>query len=117
MINKNSNTALEENIPMNTMNTLTERVNKGIKNGYVDNFKITKQGLLSSKTDKTYTPSEVSIKDFYRFEGESDPADNAIMYLIETSDGQKGILIDAYGTYADENINKFISEVNEIKKV
>jgi len=98
------------------MNTLTERVNKGIKNGYVDNFKMTKQGLCSAQKDKTYNPSEVTIKDFFRFEGESDPADNAIMYLIETNDGQKGILIDAYGTYADENINKFVQAVNEINK-
>lgn len=98
------------------MNTLTERVNKAIKNGYVHNFKMTKQGLVSSQNEKTYGPSEVSITDFYRFEGESDPADNAIMYVIDTSDGIKGILIDAYGAYADENVNKFIAEVEEISK-
>jgi hypothetical protein len=98
------------------MNTLTERVNKAIKNGYTDNFKVSRQGLCSSSKEKTYSPSDVEIKDFYRFEGESDPADNAIMYIIETNDGCKGILIDAYGTYADENVNKFIAEVQEINK-
>jgi hypothetical protein len=113
MRDSRENFAPDENNPMNT---LTERVNKGMKDGYVDNFKVTRQGLVSSKKEKTYNPSEVSIKDFYRFEGESDPADNAIMYLIETNDGQKGILIDAYGPYADENTNKFIAAVNEINK-
>ena len=54
--------------------------------------------------------------DFFRFEGQSDPADSAIMYVIETTDGLKGILIDAYGAYADEHVNKFMAEVEEINK-
>jgi hypothetical protein len=101
---------------MPAMSTLTERTNKAIQNGYTDNLKVTKQGLYSTQKDKTYTPGEVKIIDFYRFEGQSDPADNAIMYIIETKDGVKGILIDAYGAYADENVNKFITEVEQINK-
>jgi hypothetical protein len=104
------------NATLTVMNTLTDRVNKAIKDGYTDNLKITRQGLYSAKKDKTYLPSEVKIIDFYRFEGQSDPADNAIMYIIETADGAKGVLIDAYGAYADENVNKFIAEVEEINK-
>ena len=98
------------------MNTLTACVNKAVKNGYADNFKVTKQGLYSATKDKTYTPKEVKIIDFYRFEGQSDPGDNAIMYVVETNDGVKGTFIDAYGTYADETINLFIAEVEEITK-
>ena len=56
------------------------------------------------------------IIDFFRFEGQSDPADNAIMYVVETTDGSKGTLVDAYGAYADEHMNKFMSEVEEISK-
>ncbi|MFI5196227.1 MAG: PA2169 family four-helix-bundle protein [Chitinophagales bacterium] len=110
---ENSNKTAED-LPL--MNTLTERVNKAIKNGYIDNLKVTKQGLYSASKDKTYTPHEVRIIDFFRFEGLSDPADSAILYVIETTDGVKGTLIDAYGTYADEYINKFMSEVEKINK-
>ncbi len=102
--------------PLPTMNTLTERVNKAIQNGYVDNFKLTGNGLFSEKTERNYLPQQISIIDFYRFEGDSDPADNSIMYMIETYDGLKGVLIDAYGAYADARINKFIREVEEINK-
>jgi hypothetical protein len=38
------------------------------------------------------------------------------MYKIETTDGAKGILIDAYGPYADENVNKFMQEVDFMTK-
>lgn len=98
------------------MNTLTSCVNKAVKDGYRDSFKVTKQGLFSNQRNKTYKPDEVRVIDFFRFEGVSDPADNSILYVIETTDGDKGTLIDAYGTYADEAINKFMTEVQEINK-
>jgi hypothetical protein len=98
------------------MTTLTERVNHAVKDGFVDNMKVTRQGLYSCNNDKVYLPNEVKIVDFCRFEGASDPDDNEIMYLIETNDGDKGILIDAFGTYADEYINNFITKVKGMKK-
>ena len=108
------NKATAQTVPF--MSTLSDRLNRAMKDGYTDNLKVTKQGLYSLKNDKTYSPPEVKIIDFYRFEGQSDPADNAIMYVIETADGVKGTLVDAYGPYADENINKFMGEVEEMNK-
>jgi len=102
--------------PVPFMSTLSDRLNKAMKDGYTDNLKVTKQGLYSSVKDKTYTPAEVKIIDFYRFEGQSDPADNAIMYVVETWDGVKGTLVDAFGPYADEQVNNFMTEVEEINK-
>jgi len=98
------------------MSTLTECVNKAMKDGYTDTLKVTKQGLYSSAKDKIYCPDDVKVINFFRFEGQSDPADNAIMYVVETTDGVKGILIDAYGAYADEHVNKFMTSVEEINK-
>lgn len=106
----------EANDKSTSMNTITECVNKVVKAGYTDSFKVTRQGLCSSATNKNYSPDQVKVTDFYRFEGESDPADNSILYVIETYDGLKGTLIDAYGPYADVNVNKFMAEVEEINK-
>ena len=53
---------------------------------------------------------------FFRFEGESDPDDNAILYVIETTDGLKGTLIDAYGVYNDQRVTQFMKDVNMIQK-
>lgn len=98
------------------MNTLTACVNKVVKDGYTDSFKVKKQGLYSSRKDSFYRPNEVTVVNFYRFEGQSDPADNTIMYVIETYDGQKGTLIDAYGPYADALTNAFMQEVEDMHK-
>tara|TARA_R110000751_G_scaffold8828_12_gene34264 strand:+ start:1668 stop:1787 length:120 start_codon:yes stop_codon:yes gene_type:complete len=36
---------------------------------------------------------------FYRFAGMSDLDDNMVLNVIETSAGDKGLLVDAYGAY------------------
>jgi len=102
--------------PVPYMNTLTAVSNKVTKLGYTDTFKVTKQGLHSAQRDKFYGPDEIIVTDFYRFEGQSDPADNSILYVIETNDGAKGMLVDAYGPYADAVVNNFITDVEEINK-
>ena len=38
------------------------------------------------------------------------------MYAIETNDGKKGTIVDAYGAYADPDISPFIIEVEKIQK-
>jgi hypothetical protein len=98
------------------MKTLASCLNKIVKDGYEENFKVTDKGLQSLETDKTYQPDQVQIVNFFRFEGASDPSDSAILYVIETSDGAKGSLTDAYGMYADPEIDKFIKEVESISK-
>ena len=98
------------------MKTLAAVLNKIVKDGYEENFKVTDKGLQSLETEKIYLPEEVHIVNFFRFEGSSDPSESAILYVIETDDGAKGTLTDAYGMYADPNIDKFIKEVQDITK-
>jgi hypothetical protein len=98
------------------MKTLAFCINKAVGDGYTQNFKITEEGLQSLETEKNYSPEEVHISNFFRFEGHSDPSESAILYVIETDDGAKGTLTDAYGPYADPNIDKFIKEVQDISK-
>lgn len=102
---------------MDEMKTLASCLNKIIKDGYAENFKVTEDGHLQSlETGKKYKPEEVHVINFFRFEGVSDPSDSAILYVVETSDGAKGSLTDAYGMYADPDIDKFIKEVENISK-
>ena len=98
------------------MKTLSSCLNKVVKEGYTENFKILEEGLKSLESGKIYQPDEVQIVNFFRFEGVSDPSDMSILYVIEANDNVKGTLIDAYGAYADQNIDKFIKEVESISK-
>lgn len=98
------------------LKTLVDCHNKMMADGYKEDF-ITEEGQLKCvSNEKLYRPSDITIVNFYRFEGQNDPDDNSIMYVLETNDGKKGTLIDAYGAYADPDISSFITEVEIIQK-
>lgn len=99
------------------MKSLSSCVNRMKEEGYKEDFQVTPKGLTTFDKTKNYSPLQVQIVSFYRFEGESDPGDNIILYVIETDDGGKGTLVDGYGAYADANVSKFIVEVEKIQKV
>jgi hypothetical protein len=99
------------------MKSLSSCVNRMKEEGYKEDFQVTAQGLHTFDKSKNYKPEQVRIVNFYRFEGESDPGDNNILYVIETDDGTKGTLVDGYGAYADVNVARFIVAVEEIQKV
>jgi hypothetical protein len=98
------------------MTTMTGCMNKLQADGYTENFIAKEKGLEAPSNKHLYTPDQVKIASFYRFEGESDPADNAIVYAIETNDGIKGMLVDAYGPYANRKVSQFVADVEDITK-
>jgi len=101
---------------LDQMKTLSSCLNSLMEYGFKTQFKATKQGLKSMTTEKVYAPKDVMVKSFYRFEGESDPGDNSIVYAIETRSGEKGTLTDAYGAYSDLDVAKFVKDIEEIEK-
>lgn len=104
----------EHDIPF--MNTLSDCTNNLVKKGYVENFSVNETGLEALSDNTVYHPSEISIPNFYRFEGQNDPSDNAIVYVIETNDGKKGLIVDAYGVQASTKISDFIKAVDDFHK-
>jgi hypothetical protein len=109
-------TSAEQKPEIPWMKGLASCSNKMKEDGYTEDFQVTKKGLTTFNEDKHYTPEQVKIVNFYRFEGVSDPGDNMILYVIETNDGVKGTLVDGYGAYADSDVSKFIVQVEEIEK-
>jgi len=98
------------------LKTMVECHKKMMEDGYKEDFSMDEDELKCLSTDKKYTANDISIVNFFRFEGQNDPDDNSIMYVIETKDGKKGTLIDAYGTYADADLSNFIKAVENIQK-
>ena len=98
------------------MNTLMECINVLRTRGYTHNFMATENATILDDEKKEYKPEEVKIKSFYRFEGESDPADSAILYAIETQTGVRGMITDSYGPSSNTHITKFINDVEDIHK-
>lgn len=98
------------------METLVSVLKKVESMGYLGAFRITDAGLHVEQTGHEFQPNEVEIDHFYRFEGESSQDDEAILYAITTSSGEKGTLIDAYGASGDSTVGAFIRQVKTISK-
>jgi hypothetical protein len=107
---------MEKNATTEDMKTLAYCLNKLKLDGFEEDFQVTEKGMCTMDGTTCYQPEEVRIVNFFRFEGASDPADNSILYAIETKNGKKGTLTDAFGPYADEKVDKFIKEVEEMNK-
>ncbi len=65
--------------------------------GYTVDYDLVEDGLESKDLKQKWKAEELDVVKFYRFEGVSDPGDNTILYAIECNDGNKGLLVDAYG--------------------
>lgn len=109
---------IENNDLIPHLKSLSEISNKLVLKGYDDDFKISEEGdtLKSLRTEREYKPEELNIINFFRFEGQSDPNDMSILYVIETNDGVKGTLVDAYGPYSDRKLAEFITHVEAFHK-
>ncbi len=107
---------MQTNSTTEEMKSLSTCLNKLVLDGYTEDFVAGERGLLSLQSERIYEPGQIHVVNFFRFEGASDPADNTILYVIETSDGLKGTLVDAYGSYADSRVTTFMKEVEDISK-
>ena len=98
------------------MKSLSTCLNKVISDGYTEDFKVTERGMEGLYNKKVYQPGQVQIVNFFRFEGTSNPDDEAVLYVIETEEGTKGTLIDAFNVYADSLVGEFLKQVDGIQK-
>ncbi|MES2628290.1 MAG: hypothetical protein V4616_04905 [Bacteroidota bacterium] len=99
------------------MTTLSEAMTHLKENGYTIDFTVDETGLIATEgSDKHYQPDEITVGNFYRFEGASDPGDMSILYAIETKDGTKGTLSDSFGPEADPDVAPFMALVTDMKK-
>ena len=98
---------------MKSLATCLQRI---VNDGYTEDFSVSENGLEAPQRKSVYSPEQIQVVNFFRFEGPSDPADNAILYVIETRDGAKGTLVDGYGTYHNGLISQFMKNVEEIHK-
>lgn len=107
---------VNENNSQPYMKSLTACLAKVMQDGFTQDFKVTTAGLQGLQNGKIYQPEEVEIVNFFRFEGTSNPDDEAVLYVLQTEDGVKGTLVDAYNIYADPAVSNFIKSIDRIHK-
>jgi hypothetical protein len=82
--------------------TVTEAVAFLIEAGYKDDIRLAAGGLECDVVDGVHDASRAVVDYTFRFEGPSDPGDEAIVLGITLPDwGVKGVLFSAYGADVD----------------
>lgn len=81
--------------------------------GFTEHF-VVKDGALWSGSGATFAPFDVTIREFGRYEGVSNPSDESVIYAIESRDGVRGTLVDAFGAYADPAVAAFVGAVRKV---
>jgi hypothetical protein len=84
---------------MYTYDTVSGAVNGLKQRGYTLDFNLAENCLVCHE-DK-FNPEDFEIVEIYRFEGPTDPADEAVVYAIESNKGYKGVLVNGYGISSD----------------
>src|SRR5690606_32717242 len=99
---------------MNEMTTLSRVLNVLKERGYTEDFNLTDTSLVSAGNSLRLYPDEFVVDKHYRFEGPSDPADEAIVYAISSiKHNIKGTLVNGYGMYSDKISDDMVSALKE----
>ncbi len=87
---------------MYSYETVTEALSDLAKRGFTQSFNIKTDAIECSDINIKLRPDDFEVVEVYRFEGNSNPDDEEVVYAIESKDGVKGVMVNAFGTYADE---------------
>ncbi len=87
---------------MESMESITSVLSHLKEMGWDHEFKVTETNKLELN-GRTYQTKDIELVQTYRFEDDTDPSEQAIIYIIKTPDQMHGYSIDSYGIYSNHN--------------
>lgn len=84
------------------METLSEALARLERLGFRDSLRARPGGLLGVGRGEILSPETLVIEEIIRFEGQSDPDDEAVLFALRSFDGRvRGTFVAAYGVPTD----------------
>lgn len=97
------------------MTTLSQVMEKLSQRGITREFRMNESGEMKlENSGKNYFPSDLNVLKTYRFEGDSNPDDNVVLYIVKDVDGNMGMIIDSYGAdsnYPGQDFDAFLRDI------
>ena len=98
---------------MKDYGTLSQAINKlKLEEGYEFDFNLLDEHIEIKAANETYHINDFNVDKVLRFEGMSNPDDNAILYAITTENGKKGVLVDGYGISSGQISKAMLDKLN-----
>ena len=99
---------------MQVYETLSQAVSDLTKRGYTFNFNIKNDCIECVENSINLEPDEFEIDEVHRFQEMSDVGDENILYAISSDKYHlKGLLVNAFGMYADTASSQLIEKLNK----
>lgn len=89
--------------------TVSEAITAFRERGFTLDFNLEENCLVCNS--QKFMPDDFEIVDVFRYEGNSDPADEAAVYAIESGNNVKGILVTSYGVYSDNMSSELLAKL------
>jgi hypothetical protein len=87
------------------------RIEELKERGFVGRFDVKDGQLRALGSGRTFDAEDITIREYQRFEGVSQPDDASVVYAIETGSGTKGLLVDTFGPYANPEVGQLLETV------
>jgi hypothetical protein len=85
--------------------TVTTALEELKEKGFNIDFNIQENRIINS-------PDDFEIVHLYRYEGESDPGDEATVFGIKSSTGEKGVFVAGLSTFTDSTAAMVLNELS-----
>ncbi len=85
--------------------TVSKALEELAKKGFTVDFNIQENRIINS-------PDDFEIVHVYRYEGESDPGDEATVFGIKSSTGEKGIFVAGLSAFTDNSAAMALHELS-----
>jgi hypothetical protein len=93
--------------------TLSGAIGQLQADGYTIDFNLRENALECRHDGVQISHDDFVIDKYFRFEGMTDPADEAILYAISVPEHNlKGLLVNGYGIYSDPLSNEMMRKLN-----
>ncbi len=100
----------------NNLKPMAELMKEFRDKGYTYDFVMKNKKFINSSTTMDYRPDDIIIEEEYRFEGDSNPDDMSILYIIQTAQGEKGLAVNGYGISADPDMDDFLMRARDMTR-
>ena len=96
----------------NRYDTLAEASVELKQRGFNANLKVNENQKMVDSDGNQFDASQVTLVEFHRFEGMSNPADSSIIYAVEVRESNnKGMIIQSFGAETKYDQAEFIKKI------
>ena len=85
--------------------TVSKALEELTAKGFTTDFNIDEDRIIDN-------PNDFEIVHIYRYEGESDPGDEATVYGIKSKDGEKGVFVTGHFALGERSATKVLIDLS-----